>query len=205
MTPEEIKKLQDDFAALQKQTTDLTSQLEKVTGKNKELLDEVKAERKKFSDLEASVSSQDEDGAKKAGDFKKLWEIANTKLEKIENDVKDRDAKEAALQAKVLRTEQEKAFRAELGGELVHDDFLKLVDWSKYVVDPNITDKLAFNKDGVKQSVEEFKAKYGDSAIKSAGAGASADKTKLGAAAAGGKTKDPNDSFESRARKAGLI
>lgn len=204
MTPEEIKKLQDDFAALQAKTNDLTSQLEKVSGKNKELLDEAKAAKAKVVELENASKGKTEEDARKSGDFKTLWEIAQSKLSQIEADVKDREAKDAELQAKVLRTEQEKAFRAELGGELVHDDFLKLVTWDKVIVDPNVTDKISFNKDGLKQTVDEFKSKYGSTAIKSSSAG-DASKSKLGVAADGAKRSDPNDSFAARAVKAGIV
>lgn len=182
----------------------LRSEIEKLRNHNSTLLGEVKTTKQKLKEIEDAKTSAQEEEAQKSQNFKQLFEITKEKLSKLENDVKERENREAELQKKVLKTKQEEAFKKELGSELVSDEFLKLVNWEKVVVDPTITDKIEFNRDGLSQAVEEFKTKFGTSVLKTS-TEATQTTTKMGQAAKGGKVANPSNSFAERAKKAGLV
>jgi hypothetical protein len=169
----------------------------KIKAKNDEILAEKKELAKRIKDSESKQSEAEKLKAQQDNDFKKLYEIAQAEMNRLKTDVEERELKEAEMSKKVLREKQISAFKSNLGAELVSDDFLKLVDWDKFVVDPSVKDTIQFNSDGVKQAVEGFKTKYGASVLKPNAAQV--------AEAAKGKASGSGDTFAERAKKAGLI
>lgn len=180
----------------------LQAQIAALQASHKALEDEKNAAALALQKQKEAELSDEEIKAREANDFKKLLEIKEAKLAQLEKDAVARDAREAELQAKVLKTKMEEAFLAELGAELLHKDVIKLVSWDKFVVDKSVTDKIAFNADGVKQAVAEFKKTHG-SLIKKPNS--SADLSVNAGGAKPATTTDSREEFNRRATKLGLV
>lgn len=197
MTPEEIKALQDKLAQLEADSKAKDSQLAELTKAKTEAENKVQELVKAQEETETSQ-------AENSGDLGKLLAIARKKIETLEADVTEREKKaqeekdkKDQLEAKMVETAKIETFKKSLGADLANDGYLKLVDWNGFVRDTEVKDSIAFNKDGVAQTIESFKKSFPE-AIKVSKEGS------MGQSAQGANKDNPNESFADRATKLGL-
>lgn len=169
------------------------SDIEAVNKKNRELLALHAADKDKLVKLESARSEAEKKIAEATGNDKVLLEIIKKEKDKVEEraneleeKIKERDSRDEELSKKQLRKEMEAAFKKELKGEISSDKLLRLVSWDKFINESSEKDTYMFNKDGVKQAVEEFLEaipnpfKIKDNGINSAASNkTNADKAKL--------------------------
>lgn len=137
--------------------------IEAVDGKNKELLSKLKITKEKVDAIEAQKASEIMKKAEETGDLAKILEITKEELNTIKSQLADKEEKELSRKESLLKEAKTAEFIKALGDVDFFDreDALKSVNWDKFALESDENgNPIGFNKEGIKQAVEDFRTKY---------------------------------------------
>ena len=128
---------------------------EALLSKNSELLGKLKGTKDQLSEIEAAKAEKIKTEAEESGQFEKLVDILKEEKASLKAQIDERETTEQTRREGLLMDAKKARFLKELGNPEFHDPSVALdqVDWDKFVMEDE-----GFNKDGVKQAVEAFRA-----------------------------------------------
>ncbi len=138
----------------------IKAEIEKLKAKNAEILNEKKTLAQKLKERDDADKAQTLKAAEEANNWQKAATLYKEELKTLREQLEAKQAEEDRLAEQALGEKRKDAFVKELGAELVHPDFLNLVQWKEIAVDPSVKDRIAFIPEGMKKEVERFKKTY---------------------------------------------
>lgn len=126
-------------------------------------LEVFKAELQKLKEENESYKKKEQESHKQklidSNDLESLLKIEVEAKRELEAKLEAIERKQIEEKTKLVKTSMKQLFMKELGSELHNPDLADtLVQWDKFVVDEK--SEIGFNKDGVKQAVEDFRSKH---------------------------------------------
>lgn len=140
-------------------SAELIKRLDAESKAKQDLLAETKALKEKLRTIENANKEDVKKKAEEERNFEKLLEITVAEKKAIADKLENIERNQQEEQVKLLKSKMLSVFQKELGAELHNPDLANsLVDWSKFITDEK--SQYGFNEDGIKQAVNEFRAKH---------------------------------------------